>query len=67
MRDLGALDETSRWHGSQVVIPNYLLGPNNCIVSSTYYNVCCVNECEAKLKRVEDEEIVIVVLQSTHF
>jgi len=54
LRDLGALDESSRFDGPQVIIPNYLLGASNCIVSSTYYNVCCVNECEALLSHVED-------------
>jgi len=54
LRDLGALDESSRLEGSQVIIPNYLLGASNCIVTSTYYNVCCVNECEAMLSQVEE-------------
>lgn len=53
LRDLGAIDHTSRSNGPQVIIPNYLLGPNNCIVSSTFYLVCCVNECEALLGQVE--------------
>lgn len=55
LKALGALDSTSRWNGPQVVMPNYLLGPNNCIVSSTYYHVCCVNECEALLGEVEKQ------------
>eukprot|EP00746_Dinoflagellata_sp_MGD_P161300 gnl/MRDRNA2_/MRDRNA2_88390_c0_seq1.p1 gnl/MRDRNA2_/MRDRNA2_88390_c0~~gnl/MRDRNA2_/MRDRNA2_88390_c0_seq1.p1 ORF type:complete len:556 (+),score=120.68 gnl/MRDRNA2_/MRDRNA2_88390_c0_seq1:83-1750(+) len=54
LRDLGALDESSRTDGPQVIIPNYLLGASNCIVTSTYYHVCCVNECEAKLSHIED-------------
>jgi hypothetical protein len=54
LRDLGALDESSRTDGPQVIIPNYLLGASNCIVTSTYYHVCCVNECEAMLSQVED-------------
>merc|ERR1719207_84794 len=29
-------------------------GPSNCIISSTYYMVCCVNECEALMGQVED-------------
>merc|ERR1719161_3139263 len=54
LRDLGALDESSRIDGPQVIIPNYLLGASNCIVTSTYYHVCCVNECEAMLRHVEE-------------
>jgi len=52
LRDLGALDETS-WRGKQVIIPNYIQGASNCIVSSTHYMVCCVNECESMLGEIE--------------
>jgi len=54
LRELGALDDSSYWHGPQVLIPNYLLAASNCIVASTFYRVCCVNECEALQQRVED-------------
>eukprot|EP00929_Paragymnodinium_shiwhaense_P076443 TRINITY_DN39306_c0_g1_i1.p1 TRINITY_DN39306_c0_g1~~TRINITY_DN39306_c0_g1_i1.p1 ORF type:complete len:562 (+),score=146.49 TRINITY_DN39306_c0_g1_i1:105-1790(+) len=54
LRELGALDETSQWRGKQVVIPNYLQGASNCIVTSPNYLVCCVNECEAILQEIED-------------
>lgn len=54
LRELGALDDSSAWRGPQVIIPNYLLAASNCIIASTYYLVCCVNECEALLSRVED-------------
>jgi len=54
LRELGALDESSYWRGPQVIIPNYLLSANNCIISSTYYQVCCINECESRLQQVED-------------
>lgn len=53
LRDLGALDDSSFWRGPQVLIPNYLLAASNCIVTSTFYRVCCVNECEALQQRVE--------------
>merc|ERR1719345_384120 len=54
LRELGALDDSSFWHGPQVLIPNYLLAASNCIVASTFYRVCCINECEALQQRVED-------------
>merc|ERR1719272_1916670 len=54
LRELGALDETSRW-GKQVIIPNYLQGSNNCIVSGEHYLVCCANECESLLGEIETE------------
>jgi len=52
LRELGALDETS-WRGKQVMIANYIQGASNCIVSSSHYLVCCVNECEALLGELE--------------
>lgn len=54
LRELGALDDSSAFRGPQVIIPNYLLAASNCIVASTYYLVCCVNECESLLQSVED-------------
>jgi len=53
LRQLGALDESSRWHGKQVIIPNYLQAASNCIVASPHYNVCCANECEALMGEIE--------------
>merc|ERR1719197_1622299 len=53
LRQLGALDESSRWHGKRVIIPNYLQATSNCIVTSRHYSVCCANECEGILGEVE--------------
>jgi len=53
LRDLGALDETSTWHGKQVIIPNYIQAASNCIVSAPHYLVCCANTCEALLGELE--------------
>jgi len=52
LRELGALDEISA-RGKQVMIANYIQGASNCIVSSSHYLVCCVNECEALLGELE--------------
>lgn len=54
LRQLGALDESSSWHGPRVVITNYMQAPSNCIVSAEYYRVCCPNECELHLRDLED-------------
>jgi hypothetical protein len=54
LRDLGALDESSTARGKQVIIPNYLQGVSNCIVTASHYLVCCVSECEAVLNEIED-------------
>ncbi|CAJ1396394.1 unnamed protein product [Effrenium voratum] len=36
-----------------VLISNYLQGPSNCIASSEYFAVCCLNECEALVNQFE--------------
>lgn len=37
----------------KVLLANYLLGPSNCIASSEYYYVCCLNECEGLVAELE--------------
>ena len=53
MRQLGALDESDALN-PRVIIPNYLSGPSNCVASSSYYSVCCLDECEGVLGRLEE-------------
>lgn len=53
LREMGVLDETSRWKGKQVIIPNYMHAASNCIVATQHYLVCCVNECESLLSEIE--------------
>lgn len=52
LRSIGALDE-SRPKTPKVRIANYLHGPSNCIVTSSYYSVCCLSECEALMNELE--------------
>lgn len=54
LRQLGALDETSSWHGPQLILTNYIQGPSNCIISADHYRVCCSNECEFILDEIEE-------------
>jgi len=54
LRQLGALDETSSWHGPRVLITNYMQGPSNCIVIAEHYRVCCANECQQHLDELEN-------------
>jgi len=69
LRELGALDDTSR-SGPKVIIPNYMQGASNCIVPAGHYLVCCASECEGILGELEQaikaplampEEILAVV------
>jgi hypothetical protein len=52
LRKIGALDESSS-SGAKVRIVNYVLGPSNCIASSSYYSVCCLSECDHILTELE--------------
>jgi len=52
LKKIGALDETGRGE-ARVRIANYMAGPSNCIASSSYYSVCCLNECEGLMNQLE--------------
>jgi len=52
LKTIGALDETGRGE-ARVRIANYMAGPSNCIASSSYYSVCCLNECEGLMNQLE--------------
>jgi len=54
LRQLGALDESNPEHPS-VIISNYVNSPSNCLSSSRFYAVCCLDECEPLLSKVEHE------------
>lgn len=46
LRHVGALDESDPVD-PRVIIPNYLYSKSNCVVSSTYYDLCCIDECNS--------------------
>jgi len=52
LRQLGALDESDPNHKS-VIITNYLTSPSNCVSSSKFYSVCCIDQCEQLLGVLE--------------
>jgi hypothetical protein len=52
LRQLGALDESDPAR-PRVIIPNYVISPSNCIASSSFYSVCCMDECEDLLGHLE--------------
>jgi len=52
LRQLGALDDTDP-HRLSVIIPNYINSPSNCVASSKFYAVCCIDECESLLGSLE--------------
>merc|ERR1740138_390898 len=54
LRSLGALDETDPALPS-VIVPNYVGSQSNCVVSTSYYSVCCIDECEGLTSQLEKE------------
>jgi len=52
LRSLGALDESDP-ESPSVVIPNYINSPSNCVASSKFYSVCCIDECESLMGHLE--------------
>jgi len=54
LRQLGALDESDQ-QNPRVIIANYISSPSNCIASSSFYSVCCIDECEGLLGHLERE------------
>jgi len=53
IRNMGALDESNP-EKPAVVIPNYMSSPSRCMPFSGYFSVCCPDECESVLGRVEE-------------
>jgi len=52
LREISAVDDS--WQREpRVRIANYVAGPSNCIASSNYYSVCCLNECDKLLNELE--------------
>jgi len=54
LRELGALDESDA-DKPRVIIANYITAPTNCIASSSFYSVCCMDECEGLLGHLEQQ------------
>lgn len=54
LRQLGALDESDA-SDPRVIIPNYVNSPSNCVASSLYYSVCCLDECDGILGDIEQK------------
>jgi hypothetical protein len=52
LRVLGALDETNS-SDMQVIVPNYVASRPNCRMHTSFYSVCCPNECEDLMTRLE--------------
>lgn len=52
LRQAGALDESDP-ASPRVLIPNYLMADSNCLARSDYFAVCCSDQCEDFMDRLE--------------
>merc|ERR1719163_2774593 len=52
LRQVGTLDESNS-DEPRVMLTNYLTSQANCIASSDYYSVCCIDECEDLMVHLE--------------
>jgi len=52
MRAHGMLDESFP-ADPKVIIPNYLAGPSNCVSPSGHYEICCFDDCESLMDKIE--------------
>jgi len=52
LRHMGAIDDSDP-EDLLVIIPNYVYSPANCVAGSTYYSVCCIDECDGLLAGLE--------------
>ena len=39
----------------RVIVANYIHAPSNCVAASSYYSVCCLDECEDLVDNLEKE------------
>lgn len=53
LRRIGALDE-SNVRIPRIIIPNYVTSLSNCVSSTSFYSICCINECEGLLQHIEN-------------
>lgn len=54
LRSQGVLDESDPRRPS-VVVPNYISSRGNCLTTSSFYSVCCQDECQSLLGHLEKE------------
>merc|ERR1719453_2848750 len=52
MRQLGALDENQPGE-PRVIVANWMASPSNCLIDTGFYSICCVNECENVMSKLE--------------
>merc|ERR1719162_340068 len=52
LRQIGTLDESVA-STPRLIIPNYVSGQSNCVARTSYYAVCCPDDCESRMDQLE--------------
>jgi len=52
LRHLGALDESDPKRPS-VVVPNFMYARTNCLATSGFHSLCCIDECNSLMENLE--------------
>eukprot|EP00929_Paragymnodinium_shiwhaense_P056795 TRINITY_DN2843_c0_g3_i1.p2 TRINITY_DN2843_c0_g3~~TRINITY_DN2843_c0_g3_i1.p2 ORF type:complete len:574 (-),score=182.05 TRINITY_DN2843_c0_g3_i1:51-1772(-) len=52
LRQIGTLDESDELN-PKIIIPNYVTGTSNCVARTSYYSVCCIDQCEGAFGDLE--------------
>jgi hypothetical protein len=62
LREIGTLDESGE--SPSVIVPNYMGALTNCHHVSPFYSLCCKNECNALMEKIEEEIGAAVAMPS---
>jgi hypothetical protein len=54
LKALGAVDEAEPLE-PRLILSNYIDGPSNCVARTSYYSVCCMDECADLYSHVEKQ------------
>jgi len=52
LKKMGSLDDSDP-ETPKVIIPNYINGPSNCLASTKFFRVCCIDECDDLVGHLE--------------
>merc|ERR1719352_713828 len=56
LREQGALEEKT-FGEPRVIVANYITGKGNCFGDSGFYSICCINECDHLVAKLEQEVV----------
>jgi len=64
LRELGALDESDPKMPPSVVVSTYISGKANCLGMSSFYQICCLDECEGLMEHLDRGIVMLTAILS---